>query len=180
MVIIFGLLITIILVAFDQASKYIILHGLGLNNPRVIIPNILQVRGVYNTGAAFSIFSDHKIFLVLISLLAFLFITYLMKDFSLKRRPLYSIALVLIYSGTIGNMIDRIFYAEGVFDFIEVLFVSFAIFNIADSFLTIGVIIMAVYLLFFDKKDPVSLKFNKKDFISKFKKEEIKDEAQSE
>lgn len=177
MIIIFGLLITLVLVLFDQASKYVILHSLGLNNPVVVIPKILQVRGVYNTGAAFSIFADQKIFLILISLVAFLFITYLMKDFSLKRRPLYSIALVLIYSGTIGNMIDRIFYADGVFDFIEVLFVSFAIFNIADSLLTIGVILMAIYLLFFDKKDPVSLKFNKKEFISKFKKEELENET---
>ena len=179
MIIIFGLLITLVLVLFDQASKLIILNGLGLDNPVVVIPDVLCVRGVYNTGAAFSIFSNQKIFLVLISLVAFLFITYLMKDFSLKRRPLYSISIVLINSGTIGNMIDRIFNKNGVFDFIEVLFVKFAIFNIADSLLTIGVILLAIYLLFFDKKDPISLKFNKKEFLSKFQKVKKDEEVSS-
>ena len=85
-----------------------------------------------------------------------------MKDFSLKRRPLYSIAIVLILSGCIGNMIDRMFNNFQVYDFIELEFMNFAIFNIADCYLTVGVIIMAVYLLFFEQKDPISLRLKPK------------------
>ena len=48
-----------------------------------------------------------------------------------------------------------------VYDFIDLQFMNFAIFNIADCYLTVGVIIMAVYLLFFEQKDPISLKFKK-------------------
>ena len=170
MIIIIGLIISIMLVVIDQMSKVLISTGLGVGNPVVLIPNILQINGAYNTGAAFSMFNTHTLLLGIISLIAFIGITYLFKDFSLKRRPLYNIALILIYSGIIGNMIDRLFNPLGVFDFIEFLFVNFAIFNIADSYLTIGVILMAIYLLFFDKKDPISLKFNKKEFIEKFKR----------
>lgn len=176
MIVIFGLLLSILLVVVDQLSKYLVNAAIGLNNPVVVIPNILQIRGVYNTGAAFSMLNGNTIFLAIISLLAFIFITYLFKDFSLKRRPIYNISLILIYSGTIGNMIDRFFNPNGVFDFIDVLFVDFAVFNIADSYLTIGVILMIVYLLFFDKKDPISLKFNKEEFLEKFKKGKIQDE----
>ena len=171
MIIIFGFILSIILVLFDQLSKILIVNYVGLDKPIVVIRNFLQIDGVYNTGAAFSMLNGKHFFLVFMSVAAFLFITYLMKDFSLKRRPLYSISLVLIYSGTIGNMIDRIFNPHGVFDFIEFLFVDFAIFNIADCYLTIGMIILAIHLLFFEKKDPLSLKFNKKEFLAKFKKE---------
>ena len=168
MIIIIGFILTIFLVLFDQFTKWIIATSIGINNPIILIPQILQIRGVYNTGAAFSMLNTHTILLAIISFIAFLGITYLMKDFSLKRRPLYSIALILIYSGTIGNMIDRMFNNNGVFDFIEVLFVQFAVFNIADSYLTIGVILMGIYLIFFDKLDPISLKFKKKEFFDKF------------
>ena len=172
MIIIFGFILAIILVLCDQLSKVLILNFVGLDKPVVVIPNFLQIDGVFNKGAAFSMMNGKHFFLVFVSVAAFLFITYLMKDFSLKRRPIYSISLVLIYSGTIGNMIDRIFNPNGVFDFIEFLFVDFAIFNIADCYLTIGMAILAIHLLFFERQDPISFKFNKKEFLAQFKKEQ--------
>lgn len=171
---IYGLILMAIFVAFDQLSKIVILNVYGLGQIVEAWPGVFQLYGVYNTGAAFSMLNDHSWILLVISILATIGLTYLMKDFNFKRRPLYSIALVLIYSGTIGNMIDRMFNHYHVFDFIDVTFMNFAIFNVADSYLTIGVILMAVYLLFFDHKDPVSLKWEKK------KKEETTDEQTSE
>ncbi|MBR2891690.1 MAG: signal peptidase II [Bacilli bacterium] len=172
MMIIYGFILSFILVLVDQISKYVIFNTIGLNNPIPVIDNVFQLRGVFNTGAAFSILDEHSFILVIISIVAFLAITYFMKDCNFKRRPLYSIALILIYSGTIGNMIDRIFNSYKVFDFIEVLFMDFAIFNIADSYLTIGVILLAIYLLFFEAKDPISLKFNKEEVFGKKNKVE--------
>lgn len=159
----YGLILMVLLVGFDQISKIVLRNAIGFGNPVQAIPGVFQLKGVYNTGAAFSMLNEHSWILLVISIVATIGLTYLMKDFNFKRRPLYSTALVLIYSGCIGNMIDRMFNNFQVYDFIEVLFVNFAIFNIADSYLTIGIILMAIYLLFFDQKDPVSLKWKKKE-----------------
>lgn len=160
--IIYGILLTIMLVFLDQISKYVIFATIGLGNPVPVVDGFFRLYGVYNTGAAFSMLNDHSWILLLISIISSIAIAYFMKDFSLKRRPLYSIAIVLILSGCIGNMIDRMFNSYQVYDFIELEFVNFAIFNIADCYLTVGVIIMAVFLLFFEQKDPITLKFKQK------------------
>ena len=161
---IYGFLITILLVILDQVSKYLIFSTIGLHQPVPVIDGFFRLYGVYNTGAAFSILNDHSWILLLVSIISTVIICYFMKDFSLKRRPLYSISIVLILSGCVGNMIDRMFNNFCVYDFIELEFINFAIFNIADCYLTVGVILMAVYLLFFEQKDPISLKLkNKKE-----------------
>ena len=160
--IIYGILLTIMLVFLDQISKYVIFATIGLGDPVPVVDGFFRLYGVYNTGAAFSMLNDHSWILLLISIISSIVIAYFMKDFSLKRRPLYSIAIVLILSGCIGNMIDRMFNSYQVYDFIELEFVNFAIFNIADCYLTVGVIIMAVFLLFFEQKDPITLKFKQK------------------
>ena len=161
---IYGFLITILLVILDQVSKYLIFSTIGLHQPVPVIDGFFRLYGVYNTGAAFSILNDHSWILLLVSIISTVIICYFMKDFSLKKRPLYSISIVLILSGCVGNMIDRMFNNFCVYDFIELEFINFAIFNIADCYLTVGVILMAVYLLFFEQKDPISFKLkNKKE-----------------
>lgn len=160
--IIYGILLTIMLVFLDQISKYVIFTTIGLGTTVPVVNGFFRLYGVYNTGAAFSMLNDHSWILLLISIVSTIVIGYFMKDFSLKRRPLYSIAIVLILSGCIGNMIDRMFNNFQVYDFIELEFMNFAIFNIADCYLTVGVIIMAVYLLFFEQKDPISLRLKPK------------------
>ena len=176
LMLIIGFVATIILVIIDQVSKYVFLNTIGLYTPLPVIDGVFQLRGVYNTGAAFSMLNEHSEILLIISIIAFLVITYFMKDCNFQRRPLYSIALILIYSGTIGNLIDRMFNNFKVFDFIELLFIDFAIFNVADSYLTIGMILLAIYLLFFEQKDPLSLKFNLDDILGRSKKEDISNE----
>ena len=155
------LISVIFFIAFDLYFSELILESLRYKiseNP------VLDLIFVQNTGAAFSILNDHSWILLLVSIISTVIICYFMKDFSLKRRPLYSISIVLILSGCVGNMIDRMFNNFCVYDFIELEFMNFAIFNIADCYLTVGVILMAVYLLFFEPKDPISLKLkNKKE-----------------
>ena len=72
-----------------------------------------------------------------------------MKDFDLKNNFLYSISLILMISGTLGNFIDRVFRGE-VIDFLHFIFFKydFPIFNVADICLTIGVILLAISVLF--------------------------------
>ncbi len=165
MMIVIGFILAVLLVGLDQLSKVLIsTAALGWPDGEiVIIKGLFNFTSTYNTGAAFSIFREHPAFLAVLSVLAVIAITYFMKDFSFKRRPLYSISILLIYSGTIGNMIDRVFSNKGVFDFIKLTFMDFAIFNVADCYLTVGMVLLAIYILFFESKDPINFwPFNKK------------------
>lgn len=148
---IFGYLLVIVLVFIDQLSKILVESLMNLNQQITIVPKLLNFHFTYNTGAAWSIFSDQRIFLTILSLLASALFLYMMKNFSLKKEKVYNIALLLIASGTIGNLIDRALRPKGVVDFLEFGFIDFPIFNIADTYLTIGVVLLAIYIIFISK-----------------------------
>lgn len=122
------------------------------------IKGFISIDGfAHNTGAAFSLFSNATVFLLVLSiicLIAYLLFEYLTMDN--KRGFTYYIATALMVAGTIGNMVDRVAFGY-VRDFIKLEFIDFPIFNIADCALTVGVILLAIWLLFLqpkeDKKD---------------------------
>lgn len=147
-----GIFVSIFLVVIDQISKIQAVQSLTLGEPYIFIKNLLNFNLAYNTGAAWSLCSEHTNILAIISLIACFVILYFFKDFDLKRKPLYSIAIVLILGGTAGNMIDRFFRVDGVVDFLEFGFIEFPIFNLADSFLVIGTILLMVSIVFNDFK----------------------------
>lgn len=146
-----ALAITILVCIFDQVTKQIALHSLQDGETKVFIPHLVGWFLARNTGAAWSILENHHWLLVVISFLAVGVVLYLMKNIEFKKQKMiYAIALSFILGGAIGNLIDRVvYYQEGVIDFIRLLFMDFPIFNVADSFLTIGTILLVVYLLFF-------------------------------
>ncbi len=148
---IFGYLLVIVLVFIDQLSKILVESLMNVNQQITIVPKLLNFHFTYNTGAAWSIFSDQRIFLTILSFLASILFLYMMKNFSLKKEKVYNIALLLIASGTIGNLIDRALRPKGVVDFLEFGFIDFPIFNIADTYLTIGVVLLAIYIIFISK-----------------------------
>ena len=135
-------LIAVAVFAADRVTK--ILAG-GIPPEGIpLITGIVRLRYAENTGAAFSMFSGHPWLLGVLSLLiivgGFLF---------LRKKTLPALAitgLMMMLGGAAGNMVDRL--ATGfVPDMIELLFVRFAIFNVADSFLCIGCVLTAVSLL---------------------------------
>ena len=135
-------LIAVAVFAADRVTK--ILAG-GIPPEGIpLIPGVVRLRYAENTGAAFSMFSGHPWLLGVLSLLiivgGFLF---------LRKKTLPALAitgLMMMLGGAAGNMVDRL--ATGfVPDMIELLFVRFAIFNVADSFLCIGCVLTAVSLL---------------------------------
>jgi len=114
----------------------------------VFIPGFASFTYVQNTGAAFSLFANATWALTLLSVvLAVAMIIALVKTRKVKSM-LLKISLIFIIGGAIGNMIDRIF-SGFVRDMIEFTFVKFAIFNVADSFVTIGAVLLGIYLLFY-------------------------------
>lgn len=143
----------ILIVAFDQITKYLAKTYLQ-NEAKVFIPNIVQFRYAENTGMAFSLFSGARwIFVVLTAIICIVGLWYL---FSNRCQSLwYYWSIGVIISGGIGNLIDRALYGY-VVDFIEPLFVDFAIFNIADSAVTCGAAVLIICLIvdaFRDKKN---------------------------
>lgn len=141
-----SLLSIALLTAVDQITKRLILSTVKVDGPVEFLFDLFQLRYVENTGAAFSSFSDSTLFLTVFTaavIVACLFVI-LMR----KVKPLFpNVCLVLIVSGGIGNLIDRILYGF-VVDFIEPLFVDFAVFNFADCCITVGVFMLIGYEIY--------------------------------
>lgn len=135
----------ILIVAFDQITKYIAKTNLSDTKAVAFIPKIAQFRYAENTGMAFSMLSGARwIFIALTILVCTLILLYL---FSSKCKNLWVYwSLAVVVSGGIGNLIDRICFGY-VVDFIEPVFMNFAIFNIADCAVTCGAVVLIGYLL---------------------------------
>lgn len=118
-----------------------------------LIPNVISIASNGgNTGAAFGIFSDNTILLIVVSIIMIV-VLFIFNYFEKERSVFYCIAFGFIVGGACGNLIDRIFLGY-VRDFIYLDFwPSFPVFNFADSFLTIGAVLMAIYIIFFMGKN---------------------------
>ena len=141
-----------LVVGLDQLTKYLALAHLQEYHSAPWIRGVVHFTLVHNEGAAFGILSDHRwVFLVFSSLAIVGLCVYL---FRFCKTDLWiKVALAFVIGGGIGNMIDRIFVGS-VVDFIELPFLwlpilkmYFPIFNIADSFVTVGVAILIVCLI---------------------------------
>ena len=146
--------IFIFLVGLDQASKFLISSQLNVGESLNLLP-FLSFTLVHNTGIAFSIFDDGGVFsrwilvLLITSLLTYLFFLLFKKT---SNRVLELSPLLLIISGGLGNLIDRAFYGY-VVDFIHLFYgyYSFYVFNFADSYITIGILVYLTNFFFFER-----------------------------
>lgn len=146
-------ILTVILVAIDQLVKYLVLKNIPLGGHVPFIPHLVELTYVENTGAAFSLFSQHTWLLALVSLvMSVLLAVAIWKNFF--RHPLGKLTLTLLLAGAVGNLIDRAFRGF-VVDMFNVLFMNFAVFNVADICVVVGgVAAGAYYLLLADKLEP--------------------------
>ena len=132
-----------VLVALDQLVKYLVVQNIPLGEHVPFLPYLLDLTYVENTGAAFSLFSDHTWILALISLV--------MSVLLAIRHPFGRTALALLLAGAVGNLIDRALQGY-VVDMFHVLFMEFAVFNVADICVVVGGFAAVVYYLFFYEK----------------------------
>ena len=143
-------LLTLALIAADQFVKYLVLTHIPLHGSVPFIPYIMDLTYIQNTGAAFSLFSEHTWVLTLCSLIMsiLLAIGVWKKFFS---HPLGRIPLTMLLAGAIGNLIDRAFRGF-VVDMFRTLFIHFAVFNVADICVVVGGIAAGLYYVFlYDK-----------------------------
>ena len=135
------------LVGLDQLVKFLVRAYIPLGGDVPFLPHILQLTYVQNTGAAFSIFSQHTWILTVVSLVVSVALAVLL----LKKvfpHPLAMLTLSLVLAGAVGNLIDRAVFGY-VTDMFQTLFIHFAVFNVADICVVCGGIGFCVYYLFF-------------------------------
>ena len=143
-------IIAFLIVLADQASKYLVTLQYSMGGQLDLIPGVLRITYETNTGGAFSLFADHTMVLAIVSAIVCLVIIILM--ITLKKAALAKLALGFILGGAIGNLVDR-FVMGYVVDMFETLFIDFAIFNVADIFITIGAVLFVIAVLFFWPKN---------------------------
>ena len=125
-----SVIVIAVLTVLDQLTKYIAVNTVKINGPRDFLFGLFRFRYVENTGAAFSSFSDNTLILTVLTVIILLSCIILL--LSRKLKPMFiNICLILVISGGLGNVIDRILYGF-VVDFIEPMFIDFAVFNFAD------------------------------------------------
>ena len=132
-------------IVLDQVTKYLVASQMTIGQSIPIIDNFLYITSHRNAGAAWGIFQGKMMFFYLITLAVIAVVIVWMTRLDIKKDKWLMIALALILGGAVGNFIDRVLY-QHVVDFIDtyILGYDFPIFNIADSALCIGVVLMAI------------------------------------
>jgi signal peptidase II len=137
----------------DQFTKMLAENSLTLGVRETIIDGFFYLTLLYNRGAAWSILSGNRWFLVVVSIIAsFGFIAYYIKRLN-NSKTILLLALSLIVGGTFGNLIDRALYGQ-VVDFLDFIIIgyNYPVFNFADTFLVVGMGLLIVAIYLEDKK----------------------------
>ncbi len=143
----------IILVAFDQFTKYLACLHLQDKPAIKLIDGVLELNFLKNRGAAFGLLQNQKIFFIFVAVLILFVIAYvLFKMPDEKKYIILHVLLVMIASGAIGNMIDR-FRQDYVVDFIYFVLINFPIFNVADIYVTVSTFLFVILFLFYYKEE---------------------------
>lgn len=147
----FYCLFVIGIVAADQVTKLLVLEHIPLYSEVEAIPGLFHLTYVQNTGAAFSAMEGMR--WLFVAMFAVMTVLVLVEYFK-KRMPFSTFerwCIAAIYGGGLGNIIDRIRLGY-VVDMIEVDFMNFPVFNVADCFITCGCFLLIIHLAFFNKE----------------------------
>ena len=146
---------TILIIIIDRITKAFFSDILKIGESIPIIPHVLHMTLVHNTGIAFGLFKEHGIVFIIIPVIAVILLVfniyyYRQNDEALSQIYIFSFSLIL--GGAIGNLYDRIAYGY-VVDFID--FRIWPVFNVADSAITVGAVVIAFkcFQLSFHKKE---------------------------
>ena len=149
----FLVIIIVAIIALDQWSKWAIKTSFNLYQSKPVIQDLLHFTYVTNDGMAFGLsFPGGKhVLLIMTILLTGFIVGFLWKE--KNGHPLIKYGLALILSGAIGNLIDRLLYGK-VVDFLDLMIGNFHwyIFNVADSSVTIGMILFIIHSIYIEQK----------------------------
>lgn len=142
-------LIVAAIAGLDQLVKQILSHQIQLFEKITVIPGVFDLTHIRNDGAAYNLFSQVPIVLILMPALVMSAGLVYLGMFSKKKNPLLLIAISAVIGGGLGNLLDRI--TKGyVLDFFDIHIIP--VFNVADIFICIGCGLLFIYLIFIDGK----------------------------
>ncbi|MBQ8028936.1 MAG: signal peptidase II [Clostridia bacterium] len=146
MIYLISVIATVVLVALDQLIKFFVCADLKPIGEKMLIPGFLQLNYVENTGAMMGFMQGQTAIMTVASVIILVVLFVLIFTKKIRFGFIYC-CLIMIASGGIGNIIDRIFRGF-VVDYIEVLFVDFYVFNFADCLVTVGSFLIIGYEIF--------------------------------
>ena len=154
----FLIIMIIALVALDQGSKLLIINNIEIGEKISIIKDFFYITHYKNEGIAWSLLENKGYIFIPITIIVAVVLSYMIFK---NKEKLFRLALAVILSGAIGNLIDRVLLGS-VTDFFEFHFGSyvFPIFNVADICVVLGSIALVIYVLFFydEETDKIKIK----------------------
>ncbi|MBQ9990583.1 MAG: signal peptidase II [Lachnospiraceae bacterium] len=141
-----------ILIALDQYTKHLAVINLKDRPAYVIIEGVFELNYLENRGAAFGMLQNQKVLFVFIACIILVAICYVLFKMPEGKRYIWlHVLLVMIASGAVGNMIDRV-RLEYVVDFFYFVLINFPIFNVADIYVSVACVLLAIMILFYYKE----------------------------
>ncbi len=152
-----------ILIFADQFTKKMAVSYLKDKPAKVLIDGVFELNYLENRGAAFGMFQNQKILFVIIAIIMITVIGCIIVKLPLmKKYNILEIILVLITAGAIGNLIDRI-KVDYVVDFFYFVLINFPIFNVADIYVSVSCVLLAILILFYYKEEDFAFLTKKKN-----------------
>ena len=152
--------LTVLLVALDQWTKYLAVLFLKDQDPFVIIDGVFELHYLENRGAAFGVLQNQRIFFYISVLLITIAVIWFYHKVPIEHKYLpLRICAVLILSGAFGNCIDRI-RLNYVVDFLYFKLINFPIFNVADIYVTVAAFLLVILILIYYKEDDLERIFH--------------------
>ena len=142
------LLVAGAIVALDQITKALVVASIPLGGYVEAIPGLFHLTHIHNTGAAFSMLEGGRTFFLILTAVFLIGVVYCVVKKVISRPYLWIFAVLA--GGAIGNLIDRVVNGY-VVDMIALDFMNFAVFNVADIFVTGGAVVLVVYALLIDQ-----------------------------
>ncbi len=158
------IIIVVCILAVDQVTKFLsekLLTPLGASYP--VISGVFHFTSAHNTGAAWGLLQGKKWFFLILTLFVVVYLFFFLIRGRNKMTVLSRITLSLLLAGALGNAIDRVVFSY-VRDFLDFCLINFPIFNVADSALTIGCILLVIDVLFMKDRSMFEIKFKLRDF----------------
>lgn len=139
----------VVLVVLDQWTKYLTVQNIPLNGFVPFWDGVFHFTHIRNTGMAFSMLEGGRWFFLVMTLAAFVVMGVALKK-KWVNHPVGLVAVFMVAGGAVGNLIDRVLLGY-VVDMIELDFMRFAVFNVADCAVCVGAALLVIYAFFFDE-----------------------------